>query len=232
MKSINVTGFGGKGHTWILLHLKQDEIDRREQSSWWERMNGPFGFRYVSGVTLGAVQFSLSATVEGSKSCQCWPSLCVSPSAARWETTRACYSRWRTPRTTRALRTKHQCGSSVLQTLTNCCTTSTKSRGSGCTWSPSLAGAPCPRSRLVSNAWMMTSGQSGLHGAPVGLHPFCSWGSLWGKQSVYEVLCSVDGLVGLLETTSLEDWVKFQHLNAIRILSSSRTTKNEKKKER
>lgn len=105
--------------------------------------------------------------------------LCVS-SLRRWETTKACCSHWRTLRTTRALRTRHQCGSSVLQTSMSCCTTSTRSRGNGCTWSPSLAGVPCPRSRPASSVWTMTSGQSGfdLLGSTMGLHHLCSVGFL------------------------------------------------------
>ena len=79
-------------------------------------------------------------------------------SCFRWVTTSAFCSPWRILLTTKDLKTKHPFGRLVWLTWTSTFTTWTRSRGSGCIWSPSLAEELYLESREGLREWMMTSG--------------------------------------------------------------------------
>ena len=79
-------------------------------------------------------------------------------SCYRWVTTSAFCSRWRILLTTKDLKTKHPFGRLAWLTWTSTFTTWTRSRGSGCIWSPSLAEELYLESRDGLREWMMISG--------------------------------------------------------------------------
>ena len=79
-------------------------------------------------------------------------------SCYRWATTSAFCSPWRILLTTKDSKTKHPFGRLVWLTWTSTFTTWTRSRGSGCIWSPSLAEELYLESRDGSKEWMMISG--------------------------------------------------------------------------
>ena len=76
----------------------------------------------------------------------------------RWVTTSAFCSRWRILLTTKDSKTKRPFGRLVWLTWTSTFTTWTRSRGSGCIWSPSLAEELYLESRDGLREWMMISG--------------------------------------------------------------------------
>ena len=79
-------------------------------------------------------------------------------SCYRWVTTSAFCSPWRILLTTKDSKTKHRFGRLVWLTWTSTFTTWTRSRGSGCIWSPSLAAELYLESRDGLREWMMISG--------------------------------------------------------------------------
>ena len=79
-------------------------------------------------------------------------------SCYRWATTSAFCSPWRILLTTKDSKTKHPFGRLVWLTWTSTFTTWTRSRGSGCIWSPSLAAELYLESRDGLREWMMISG--------------------------------------------------------------------------
>lgn len=77
----------------------------------------------------------------------------------RLETTSACFNHWKTRHTTRVLKTRHLFGNRGWQIWMSTCTTWTRSRESGSTWSPFLAGVPYQKNRGASSEWTMISGE-------------------------------------------------------------------------
>ena len=79
-------------------------------------------------------------------------------SCYRWVTTSAFCSPWRILLTTKDSKTKRPFGRLAWLTWTSTFTTWTRSRGSGCIWSPSLAEELYLESRDGLREWMMISG--------------------------------------------------------------------------
>ena len=81
----------------------------------------------------------------------------------RLETTKLCFSLWKTRHITRVLRTKHLCGNNVWQTWMNTFTTWIRSRGSGFILNQSLVEVLFLKNKGGSRGLMMILGKDSFH---------------------------------------------------------------------